>query len=284
MIVVTAATGHLGRLVVSQLLEKLPASELAVAVRNPEKAAQLAARGVQVRAADYSKPDTLTAALAGADKVLLISSSEVGQRVAQHQAVIDAAKHNGIGHLVYTGVLHAATTTMKLASEHQATERNILASGLPYTFLRNGWYTENYTDRVQDTIRQGTLYGATGGGKIALAARADFAAAAVAVLTGSGHANRAYELAGDTSITLAEYAAEVARLSGKPITYTDLAGPDYEAALIQAGLPAPVAAIFADCDLAIGRGELGDDSGELRRLIGRPTTPWTETLAEALRG
>jgi NAD(P)H dehydrogenase (quinone) len=283
MILVTAATGHLGTLVVAQLLEHVPASEIAVAVRNPEKAAHFAARGVQVRAADYSKPDGLDAALAGADKVLLISGSEVGQRVAQHQAVIDAAARSGVKHLVYTGVLHAARTTMKLAAEHQATEKNIVASGLPYTFLRNGWYTENYTERVQQAIEQGTVYGATGGGKVAVAARADFAAAAASVLTGTGHEHRAYELAGDVPITLAEYTAEVTRLSGKTVTYTDMPGAAFEAALVKAGLPGPVAAIFADCDLAIGRGELTDDSGDLRRLIGRPTTPWTETLAAALR-
>lgn len=283
MIVVTAATGHLGQHVVRQLVAKVPAGQVAVAVRNPAKAADLAALGVQVRAADYAQPATLTAALAGADKVLLISSNEMGQRAAQHQAVIDAAKKARVGHLVYTSILHAETTTMKLAGEHQATERAVRASGLPFTFLRNGWYTENYTDQVGGALAQGAVHGATHGGRVSTAARADYAAAAVAVLTGTGHENRAYELAGAPAFTLAEYAAEVSRQSGRQVVYNDLTVEALTQALARAGLPEIVASTLADCDRGIERGELFDDAGELARLIGRPTTPWTETLAAALR-
>ena len=282
MIVVTGATGKLGQHVIGQLLERVPASEIAIAVRNPAKAADFAAKGVQVREADYAKPATLEAALRGADKVLLISSSEVGQRATQHQAAIDAAKKGGIKHLVYTSVLHAETTTMKLASEHQATEKAIRASGLPFTFLRNGWYTENYTEHLAGALAQGAVYGATRGGKVGTAARADFAAAAVVALTGSGHENKAYELA-TPGFTLADYAAEVSRQSGKKVVYTDLPVEAFEQALLGAGLPPVMAAILADCDLAIARGELADSSGDFERLIGRPLTPWQDTVATALR-
>jgi len=283
MIVVTGATGQLGRHVVRQLLEKVPATEIAVAVRNPGKAEGYAAQGITVLEADYTKPATFETALANADKVLLISSSEVGQRAAQHRAVVEAAKKAGVKHLVYTGILHSETSTMVLAREHQETEALIRESGLPYTFLRNGWYTENYTDHVAGALAQGAVYGAAGQGRIDAASRADFAAAAVAVLTTAGHDNRSYELAGAPGFTLAEYAAEVARASGKPVVYTNLPVDGFAAALIQAGLPEGFAKILADCDAGIERGELADTSGDLARLVGRPSTPWQETVAAALR-
>ncbi len=157
MIVVTGATGELGRHVVEQLLEKVPASRIAVAVRNLEKAADFAARGVEVREADYNRPETLREAFKGAEKVLLISGSEVGSRVAQHSAVVDAAKEAGVGLIAYTSAPHADTTPMLLAAEHKATEEYILASGLPYTFLRNGWYNENYLQSVALGVEHGAI-------------------------------------------------------------------------------------------------------------------------------
>jgi NAD(P)H dehydrogenase (quinone) len=283
MIIVTGATGHLGQHVVRQLLEKVSASQIAIAVRSASKAAQFAAQGVAVRVADYSQPATVEAALAGADKVLLISSSEVGQRAAQHQAVLDAAKKVGAKQLVYTSILHAETTHMKLAAEHQYTEQAIRASGVPYTFLRNGWYTENYTERLAPVLAHGALFGATKNLPFGMAARADYAGAAVAVLTSPGHENKAYELTNAASITLTEYAAEVSRQSGKKIVYTDLPPDAFEHALIGAGLPAPFAAVLVDCDLGIARGELADSSGDLLRLIGRPITPLAESVAAGLR-
>ena len=282
MIVVTGATGHLGQHVIRLLLEKVSAAEVAAVVRNPEKAAGIAAKGVQVRKADYGSPATLETALQGADKVLLISGSEVGQRAAQHQAVIDAAKKAGVKHLVYTSVLHAETTQMKLAAEHQYTEKAIRALGIPYTFLRDGWYVENYTDHLAAALAQGAVFGATNGGRIGAATRADFAAAAVAVLTGSGHENKAYELAGSSSFTLAEYAAEISRQSGKNVVHTNMPVEAFEQALVGAGLPPGVAAVLADCDVAIARGELIDSSGDLERLIARPATPWAGEISAAL--
>ncbi len=283
MILVTAATGKLGRLVVAGLLEKVPAKDIAVAVRDPNKAADLAAKGVQVRQADYSKPETLGPAFAGVDKVLLISSSEVGQRAAQHQAVVDAAKKAGVRLIAYTSILHADTSGMSLAAEHKATEEAIRASGLPFVFLRNGWYTENYTENLAPALAHGAFFGSSGQGRIAAASRADYAAAAVAVLTSTGHENKVYELAGDTDFTTAELAAEVSRQTGKPVVYKDLSQADHVGALIGVGVPPPFAELVADSDAGAGRGDLNDTSGDLRRLIGRPTTPLADAVTAAVK-
>jgi NAD(P)H dehydrogenase (quinone) len=281
MIVVTAATGHLGRLVVQSLLAKVPARELAVAVRDPGKAKDLAARGVEVRLADYSRPETLGPALAGAEKLLLISSSEVGRRLPQHVAVVRAAKAAGVKLLAYTSILRADTSRLALAAEHLATEVEIRASGLPHVLLRNGWYHENYTEHLAPALEHGAVVGSAGGGRIAAAARADYAEAAAAVLTGRPEKS-VYELAGDAPFTMAELAAEVSRQAGRPVDYRDLPPAEYRAILTGAGLPGPVADIYVDADVNAARGELDDRTGELRRLIGRPTTPLAESVRVAL--
>lgn len=283
MIVITGASGQLGRLVIAQLLETVPASQIVAAARNPEKVADLAARGVQVRQADYSHSDTLDRAFAGAEKVLLISSSEVGQRLAQHQAVIDAAKRAGVKLLGYTSVLHADTSALGLAEEHKQTEAALAQSGVPAVVLRNGWYHENYTTGVAHAVANGAHYGSAGEGQISSAARADYAAAAAVVLTSTeDQAGKVYELAGDESYTLKEFAAQIAQQSGKPVVYTDLPQADYKAALLQAGLPEFVAELLANSDAAAAKGALFDDSRQLSRLIGRPTTPLSTRIAEAL--
>ena len=282
MILVTGASGHLGQLVVQQLVQKVPAGQVVAGVRDPGKATALAALGVQVRALDYTKPETIAAALAGVDRVLLISSNQVGQRLVQHQAVIEAATQAGVKLLAYTSILHADTTRMALAGEHKATEEAIKASGVPYVFLRNGWYTENYTDNLAPALEHGAMLGSAGEGKVAPASRADYAAAAVAVLTGAGHENKVYELAGDRAVTLTELAAEVARLSGKPVIYKDLPEAEYAGFLASVGLPKAFADILANSDVGITRGELNDTSGDLHRLIGRATTPIQDTIAAAL--
>jgi NAD(P)H dehydrogenase (quinone) len=282
MIVVTAATGKLGRHVVEELLKKIPPGEIAVAVRNPDKAGDLAARGIQVRRGDYSRPETLAPALSGAEKVLLISSSEVGRRTPQHAAVIEAAKRSGARLLAYTSLLRADTARMLLAAEHRETEALIRASGLPFVLLRNGWYLENYTENLAPALQHGAILGSADAGRIAAAARGDYAAAAAAVLTGAGHENKVYELAGDVPFTMAELAAEVSRQAEKPVAYQDLPVEQYSAALVAAGLPKAVADVYADSDLGIVRGELDDASGDLRRLIGRPTTPLARAVAAAL--
>lgn len=283
MIIVTGATGKLGRHVIEGLLAKVPASQIVAAVRDPAKAADFAARGVQVRRADYSKPETLDAAFAGAEKVLLISGSEVGQRVAQHQAVVNAAKKAGAKLIAYTSILRANSSRMALAAEHKATEELIRASGVPFVFLRNGWYFENYTENLAPALAHGALLGSAGEGRIAAATRADYAAAAVAVLTGSGHENKVYELAGDTPFTMAELAAEVSRQAGKPIVYKDLPAQQYQGILVGAGVPAGFAEILADSDVGVSRGDLNDTTGDLRRLIGRPTTSVADAVAVAFK-
>ncbi len=282
MVVVTGATGKLGHLVVEGLLKKVPAREIAVTVRSPEKAKDLAARGVEIRPADYSRPETLAKAVAGAEKVLLVSSSEVGQRVPQHLAVIDAAKRAGVRLLAYTSVLHGEASRLALAAEHQATEAALRASGLAWVFLRNGWYVENYTEHLGPALQHGAFVGSAGAGRIAAATRADYAEAAVAVLTGVGHEKKAYELAGDRPFTMAELAAEVSRQVGKTIEYRELPPEQYKAVLTGAGVPGPYADLLVDSDLGVARGELDDASGDLRRLIGRPTTPLAEAVAAAL--
>ncbi|WP_329463604.1 SDR family oxidoreductase [Streptomyces sp. NBC_01431] len=281
-IVVTGATGALGRLVIDELLTRVPASEVAAVVRDKEKAAGLAARGVELRIADYSEPATLTGAFRAGDRVLLISGSEVGQRVPQHTAVIEAAKAAGVAQLAYTGILGGPGADFALAAEHRATEQLILDSRLPYTFLRNGWYTENYTANLAPVLAHGAVVSNAGEGRIASAARADYAAAAAAVLTGDGHLGRAYELSGDVAWSLAEYAAEVAAASGKAISYTPLTPEAHLAVLTGAGVPAAFAEILVDVDHAIERGLLAATPGDLARLIGRPTTPLAASVRAAV--
>lgn len=285
MITVTGATGHLGRLVVETLLDRgVPADQIVAAVRTPAKAADLAARGVQVRAADYTEPETLAAAFAGTDKLLLVSSSEVGRRLPQHENVVRAAVAAGVSLIAYTSILHADTTGLALAGEHKATEAVIRDSGLPYVFLRNGWYVENYTENLGPALQFGAIPGSAGDGRISAATRADFAAAAAAVLTGEGHAGKAYELGGDTPFTMAELAAEVSARSGKPVGYQDLPAEEYVKVLVGAGVPETFARLLADSDLGIARGELFTDSGHLSQLIGRPATPLVDAVAAALKG
>ena len=284
MIVITGASGQLGRLVIEALLKKIPASEIVAAVRKPESVADFAARGVQVRIADYDQPATLASAFAGADKLLLISANEVGRRLPQHRAVIEAAKAAGVGLVAYTSILHADTSPLPLAAEHKATEALLAASGLPHVLLRNGWYTENYLASVPVALQHGAVFGSAGEGRIASASRADYAEAAATVLLAQNQAGKVYELAGDTSYTLAELAAEIGRQTGKAVVYTDLPEADYTGALLAAGLPDWLAELLASSDVGASKGGLFDTSRSLSQLIGRPTTPLAESLAQTLAG
>ncbi|MEE4914685.1 SDR family oxidoreductase [Pseudomonas alliivorans] len=284
MIVVTAANGQLGRLVIEKLLETVPANEIVAAVRSPEKAADLVALGVHVRKGDYSQPATLDSAFVGADKVLLISSNEIGQRFPQHRAVIDAAKKAGVKLLAYTSILRADTSALGLADEHVETEAYLRASGVPFTLLRNGWYTENYAASIPGALAHDAFIGSADQGCISSAARVDFAQAAATVLTSEeDQSGRVYELAGDETYTLSEFAAELSKQSGKNIPYVNMSQADFEAALVKAGVPAVYAQLFADSDTAASKGALFDDTRQLSRLIGRPTTPLSVTIAEALK-
>lgn len=282
MFVITGATGQLGRLVIDELLLTCPADQIVAAVRNEEKAADLAARGVTVRYADYGKPGTLTAAMAGATRVLLISGSEVGQREAQHRAVIDAAKAQGVELLAYTSILHGPASTLTLAQEHIATEKALAESGLPHAILRNSWYSENYTRNLGMDLQFGVVMGCSGDGRVSAAPRADYAAAAAAVLTRPDQAGKIYELAGDDAFSMAEFVAQLSELSGKPVKYQDMPEAEYAKVLVQAGLPEVFAGILANSSAGVGRGELFDDSRQLSALIGRPTTPIRDTIASAL--
>jgi NAD(P)H dehydrogenase (quinone) len=284
MIAITGATGQLGRLVIQNLLKTVPASQLVAAVRSPDKAADLAALGVQVRQADYTRPATLEAAFQGVSKLLLISSSEVGHRAPQHAAVIAAAQQAGVQLLAYTSLLRADTSPLGLAAEHQETEAMLRASGLPHVLLRNGWYTENHAASVPAALQYGAVMGSAKDGRIASAARADYAAAAAAVLTRDGQAGQVYELAGDSAYTLSELAAEIAKQSGKAVVYNDLPEAAYAAALVQVGLPEGFAALLADSDVGASTGGLFDDGRQLSQLIGRPTTSMAEVVRAALAG
>ncbi|GGJ61613.1 SDR family oxidoreductase [Deinococcus aquiradiocola] len=282
---VTAATGQLGQLVVAALLRRgVPADHIVAIVRTPSKAADLAAQGVTVRQADYHQPQSLQTALQGVQNLLLISSNDFQDRPGQHRNVIEAAREAGVQRVAYTSILNADTSTMLLAADHQATEQALRASGVTYTLLRNGWYSENYTGSAAQTVQNGVLLGSAGEGALNPAAREDYADAAAVVLSAPGHDNATYELAGDTALTLPQIAAEYAARSGRSVEYRDLPEQAYADTLKSYGLPEALAAVFANSDSGIARGELGTDRRDLSTLIGRPTTPFGDTAATALQG
>ncbi|QLY68027.1 SDR family oxidoreductase [Citrobacter freundii] len=280
MIAITGATGQLGQHVIENLLKTVPASQIVAIVRNPAKAATLSLQGITVRQADYTDEAAFTTALQGIDKLLLISSSEVGQRTPQHRNVINAAKSARVKFIAYTSLLHADTSPLGLADEHVATEKMLAESGLNYALLRNGWYSENYLASAPAALEHGVFIGAAGDGKIAAATRADYAAAAARVIREEGHSGKIYELAGDEGWTLSQLAAELAQQSGKKVVYQNLSEADFAAALKGFGLPAGLAEMLADSDIGASKGGLFDDSHTLSTLIKRPTT----SLAESVSG
>lgn len=282
MIAITGASGQLGRLVIANLLKEVEPSRLIAIVRTPEKVADLKALGVEVRKGDYTIAETLPAALQGVEKLLLISSSEIGQRRQQHANVIEAAKKAGVPFIAYTSVLHADTSPLPLALEHKETEAILAASGIPYALLRNGWYTENYTASIPVALEHGAFLGCAGEGKIASAARADYAAAAAKVLLSDNQQGQVYELAGDAAYTLGELAGEIASQSGKSVAYKNLNLNEYKEILLGAGLPEPLAGLLAESDHGASQGGLFDGSRQLSRLIGRATTPMAESVKAAL--
>ncbi len=280
--VVTAASGQLGRLIVAELAARVGAPTVAAIVRNPASAASLFPKGVALRYGDYDRPETLDTAFAGAERVLVISSNAIGSRVEQHRNAIDAARRAGVARIAYTSVLHAERSQLGLAEEHRQTEALIEASGLLFTLLRNGWYTENYAASIPAALQHGAFIGSARDGRIASAARLDYAQAAAVALIGDKEARVVHELAGDEAYTLGEFAAELSRASGKTIPYVDLPEADYRAALVGAGLPEPLAALFAESDAAAAEGALFDDGRRLSHLIGRPSTPVAATIAAAI--
>lgn len=287
MIAVTAATGHLGHLVVDSLLERGVAPErIVAAVRTPVKAADLAERGVVVREADYSRPETLATALAGVDVLLLVSGSEVGQRVQQHANVVQAARDAGVRHLVYTSVSQAETSTLVLAPEHRATEELVAASGLTATILRNGWYTENYLGAVEQARETGVVLGSVGEGLVASASRTDYAEAAAVVLVAAdadpAFEGGVHELSGDIAWDQPFLAATIGQIVGREVVYQDVTPEVHRQVLLDAGLDEGTADFVVALDAGTRDGLLAATSGELSRLIGRPTTPLADGLRAAV--
>jgi NAD(P)H dehydrogenase (quinone) len=279
---VTGATGKLGRLVLDELLQKTDAANVVALARDPSALSDYAAKGVEVRQADYDDPASFDTALAGVDRVLLISGNAVGQRERQHGAVIDAAKKAGVSYLAYTSVLNAQGSKLALAAEHVLTEKLLEASGLNYDVLRMPWYSENYTGALAPSIEHGAIFGATGEGRLSTASRADLAGGSVGALLNSP-GGKVYELAGDRSWTMDEFAAEVGRQAGKPVAYVNQSESDYAKTLESVGLPPPVASMLASTSYLSGFGELYSESKDLSTLSGRPTTPISDTIAEALK-
>lgn len=279
-IAITGATGQLGHLAIEKLKERTEKENLIALVRNTEKAKDL---GIEARLFDYAKPELLADSLKGVDYLFLISSSEVGQRETQHKNVINAAKDAGVKWIVYTSLLHASTSEMALAPEHVATEKALQESGITYTILRNGWYTENYAGSIPGSIQAGAFIGSAENGKISSATREDYAEAAANVLTTEGHENKIYELAGDIAYTLADLAAEVSKQIGKEIPYVNLSEADFTAALVKIGLPEGFAQILADSDAKAAKGALFSDDKTLSKLLDRPTTLLEEVVKKFVK-
>ena len=283
MILVTGASGQLGRLIVANLIQRgTPANQIVAAVRSSEKAQDLAEQGIIVRQADYTDTASLTTAIEGVKRVVLVSSSEVGQRAPQHKNLIQAAKDAKVELLAYTSILDAQNSPLALAAEHVETEQALLDSGVPHVLLRNGWYSENYTGTVAMAIEHGAVLGSAEEGKYATAARADYAEAAAVAITAENQAGKVYELAGDNEFTLAEYAQKISQISGKSVVYQNLPEAEYAKVLVQVGLPEGLAVILADSDVGASKGGLFNDSKTLSTLIGRPTTPIEDSIKAAL--
>ena len=278
-IAVTGATGQLGRLVIENLKTEAASDDIIALARDPQKAADM---GVPARAFDYDEADQLAPALKGVDTLLLISGVDIGRRLAQHTAVIEAAKEASVGHIVYTSLLNADKTTIALGPEHAGTEKALAASGVPHTILRNGWYTENYTMALGAAVQHKALIGAAGEGKISSATREDYALAAAKVLLDPSLQGVTHELAGDDSFTLAQMAEAVSVHIGDTVSYVNMSVPDLTAAYHQAGMPEDMAGFLAMTDVEVSNGALFDDRRVLSKIIGRATTPMKDTVAKAL--
>ena len=278
IIAVTGATGAFGRLVLADLSTRVPADHLVAVVRDPDRAADLAAQGIDVRQAPYDDLEALTTAFTGVDQLLFVSGSEVGRRVAQHANVVRAAVGAGVGQVTYTSAPHASDTTLVLAPEHKATEELITGSGLRWTILRNNWYSENYASTLASVTETGRLVGAAGEGRVASAARADYAAGAAAVLTTEGHEGVVYELGGDTAWTYADLAGDLASALGRPVEYVSVSAAELDAELTAAGLDEQTRGFLVALDVNVAEGTLAEVTGQLSTLIRRPTTPLLSTL------
>ncbi|MEV7132310.1 SDR family oxidoreductase [Arthrobacter sp. NPDC093128] len=278
-IVIAGATGQLGRLVVGELLQRgVPAGEIVAGGRSAEQLADLAGLGVRTASVDYNDPASVDSALSEGDTLLLISGNDIQNRTAQHETVIDAAVRANVAHILYTSVLAADSTPIILAPDHVKAEEYIRASGLPFTFLRNGWYTENYAAALATARETGTLLGSAGEGRVASATRADYAAAIAAVLTTPGHEGRVYELSGDYAWTYEELASAFSTVLGRTVSYDSVSSTEHASALEAAGLDPATAGFLAALDGSIREDALALTTGDLARLAGRPTTPLLDGL------
>lgn len=280
---VTGSTGELGRLVIGELIKRVPPGRIVAGVRSldHEVAKQFLAQGVEIRVADYAQPQTLVAAFQGIGRLLLISSSASEGRLAQHENVINAAKAAKVGLLAYTSLLHADTSALGFGEDHRRTEAILATSGIPHVLLRHGWYMENHVHLIPTALKYGAVLGCAGEGRFSTATRADFAEAAAVVLTTEGQAGRIYELAGDESYTLTDFAAAISAAAGRPVAYKDMPEANYKRTLIDMKLPEAVAELIADADTGASRGELEDRSRQLSALIGHPTTEWRRAVERA---
>ena len=283
MIAITGASGHLGRLVIDALLKSTPPDQIVALVRSPAKVADLAAKGVHVREADFDQPETWPTALTGVTRLLLISSNNLVDRPKKHAVAIDAARAAGVKQIAYTSLINADSSVVSFAKDHRETEAHLKASGVPYVALRNGWYIENYTAMAGMAVQHGAVIGSSGDGKIAGATRQDFAEAAAAVLADPEIGpSRVYELAGDTSFTMSDYAVELSKAAGKSVTWTNLPEAEYAKILVSNGLPEAVATFVAALDISVANGAVDSSSTDLSRLIGRPSTPLAVAIKQAL--
>lgn len=282
IIAVTGATGHLGRLAIDSLIERgTPAGDIVAIGRSAEKLADLAELGVVTREADYAKSNTLAAAFTGADRLLFISGSAVGQRISQHRNVVTAAKDAGVSFIAYTSAPKADSTTLALAPEHKATEQLIRESGIPFAILRNNWYSENYFQVLEQAQYTGLIIASLGDGRVASASRQDYAEAAAVVIAGDGHEGKVYELSGDYAWGYSELASAIGDLIGREVTYRRVSSKEHRQILVKAGVPMGQAAFVVTLDANTKDGALSGTSGELNELIGRSTTALRDSLAEA---
>lgn len=284
MIVVTGANGRYGREAVRHLLGRVPAEELAVSVRDPARAGELVERGVQVRHGDFDDPATLPEAFAGAEKVLIVSTDRLlADRVTQHRNAVDAARDAGVRHVFYTSAPHAELSARRSPVEHLATERRVRESGMAYTFLRNNKYIENYCRRLPERVETGGIRYSSGSGRVALAAITDYAEAAAVVMTGSGHEGATYELCGDRAVSVADFAAAVSEVTGRAFRHEDISDDELLADHLALGYPEALARTLVQDATEIRAGGVLDQATPLLRdMLGRPLTPMTTVVRQAL--
>jgi NAD(P)H dehydrogenase (quinone) len=287
-ILITGATGHLGGLAIQHLLHKkgVPASQIVALARDVNKASALSELGIEVRQGDFLDPASLDKAFAGITKLLFIPTPDEDNtlRVLQNANVAKAARNAGIKHIAYTGFAFAEESTSPLASVHLATEYAIRTTNIPYTFLRNSFYADVFVNpSLKASVEHGAIVTNANDGKVNAASRNDLALAAATVLSEEGHENKAYNLVSHQPWTFDELAEAVSEVSGKKVVHHRVSFEEQTSVLVKAGLPEPVAAMFAGIYASIANGETAAATDDLQKLIGDPT-PLKELVGQALEG